>query len=277
MCEKWHKAYLNQLDMLPMRQLEDIFTLSQFTDWPNAQGLNALKEKIAVSDIPDFVCQSSLPETDDYYEQIIFQQQIVPTRPNSWHDLFNGLIWLQFPKTKGVLNQLHVQDIQQYGLSPRTKRRNNLTHFDECGVILTYETGQTIGADLIQMLAEHEWQSAFVSHRQAWGKELNYFMFGHANLEMLLKPFIGLTGKWLAVEMEKGFSQLAYSQQVSEVDKKLQQLITEQDTFSQTKPLKPLPLLGLPHAWQANQEPEFYANTDYFRPLRRKLKLIVSS
>ncbi|MCF2948181.1 DUF3025 domain-containing protein [Paraglaciecola aquimarina] len=265
MCEKWHKEYSNQLDMLHIRQLESLFSLTQFDDWPNAVGLNQLNLAACTQNLPEFVCQSQIEEPDLYYEQIIFQKNIVPTRPNSWHDLFNGLIWLQFPKTKRLLNQLHVQDIEQFGLSPRTLQRNNLTHFDECGVIITYEKSVN-NQELISQLSEHQWHQVFVKNRGLWGKQLNAYMFGHANLEMLLAPFIGLTGKWLAIEVETGFHELAYQQQLLLLDDLLLKQIIEQKLFLQNKPLFPLPLLGIPEVWNANKDPEFYANTDYFRP-----------
>ncbi len=253
--------------MLPMQQLEHRFGLSQFSDWPNAQGLNALRAKSVNHDLPlpKFVCQDSLPKTDAYYEQIIFQQGIIPTRKNSWHDLFNGLIWLQFPHTKRLLNQYHVQDIAEFGLSPRTLRRNNITHFDECGVILSYQKN-TLAEQLFVDLADHNWHQALLNNRQVWGKQLNSFIFGHANLEMLLQPFIGLTGKFLAVEVDQHFAQLPYAQQLSELDVLVMQRLRDTDILQQKKPLSPLPLLGIPGVWDANKDPKFYANTDYFRP-----------
>ena len=91
-------------------------------------------------------------------------------------------------------------------------------------------------------------------------------MFGHANLEMLLQPFIGLTGKCLAVEVDSDFATLPYSEQLAQLDGLLVKQIRETDLFSEHKPLSPLPLLGIPDMWDANNDPEFYTNTDYFRP-----------
>ncbi|WP_133469060.1 DUF3025 domain-containing protein [Paraglaciecola marina] len=263
----WLDDFIKQLPMLPLQQLEDNFELTQFSDWPNAAGLNLLKKYIPdpLTDIPEFVCQSELVATDKYYEQIIYEQGVIPTRPSGWHDLFNGLIWLQFPKTKRLLNELHIVDINQYGVSPRTLRRNNLTHFDECGVVITYQASAA-NRELIAALKSHQWQQVFVENRQKWGLELNSFMFGHANLEMLLNPFIGLTGKWLAVEVDEEFQSLPYQSQLLAVDTKLNSLIKEQHIFCEKKPLSPLPLLGIPEVWDANLAPSFYENTDYFRP-----------
>ena len=254
--------------MLPMQQLDVNFGLSGLADWPNAAGLNDLKSRFGDLQIPQFVCQNQLTATDHYYEQIIHQQNIIPTRPDSWHDLFNGLIWLQFPKTKSLLNQQHVEDIELNGLSPRTVRRNNLTHFDECGVILTYQK-DSIAEQLIKDLAMHKWQSVFIENRPTWGKELKSYIFGHANLEMLLQPFIGLTGKWLALEVDSQFAGLRYGEQLTQIDELLVDFIKKTNVFVEKKPMHPIPLLGIPGVWDANNNPAFYANTDYFRPLPR--------
>jgi len=261
----WQQDFIKQLPMLPMQQLETFFGLSRLTDWPNAQGLNTLMKLKGESHIPRFICQNQLTTSSHYYEQIIHQQHIIPTRPNSWHDLFNGLIWLQFPQTKRLLNQQHVEDIEQYGLSPRTLRRNNLTHFDECGVIVTYQRTEVF-SQLIENLKQHQWHAVFVENRHHWGNEINSFMFGHANLEMLLQPFMGLTGKCLVIEVDSRFSTLPYQKQVAELDTRLVSHIKKTNLFSTSKPFNPIPLLGIPDVWDANNDPEFYENTDYFRP-----------
>jgi hypothetical protein len=168
-----------------------------------------------------------------------------------------------------VLNQQHVEDIEDYGLSPRSQRRNNLTHFDECGVIVTYQSagkGHETWQQLIDDLQQHEWQKVFVDHRQCWGHQLNAFIFGHANLEMLLQPFIGLTGKCLPVAVAEDFDQLSYAQQLNYLDDQLSRDIKQNNIFAAHKPLHPLPLLGIPDVWDANKNPQFYQNTDYFRP-----------
>ena len=42
------------------------------------------------------------------YEQRIWQNGVVATRPGCWHDFFNALVWLSFPRSKAVLNARHV-------------------------------------------------------------------------------------------------------------------------------------------------------------------------
>ncbi|MFT6898652.1 MAG: hypothetical protein ACJA13_003076 [Paraglaciecola sp.] len=266
----WNKPFVEQQSSLPLAHLEQQFHLTAFDQWPNAQGLNQLKSELDRQG-PPFICQQALAPSDAYYEKIIFQQGHIPTRPDSWHDLFNALVWLQFPKTKSLLNRLHVADITEFGLSPRTKRRNHLTHFDECGVVLAYTANRDnnfAGHDIIEALTQHQWQRAFVEHKACWGTDIHAMMFGHANYEMMLQPFIGLTGKWLAIEVGADFADKTLVQRQQEVDNKLVAKISDEQLFSQPKPLLPLPLLGVPGWCEANVNPGFYDNRDYFRPKR---------
>ena len=44
------------------------------------------------------------------YEVRIFETGEVQTRPDNWHDLFNALVWLAFPRTKAVLNRSRSEE-----------------------------------------------------------------------------------------------------------------------------------------------------------------------
>lgn len=259
----WHGAFLSKMHLSPFRELEQMFRLSQFPAWPNAAGLNQLKASKASQGVtlPVFIDQAELGETQAYYEQIIFEQGVVPTRDNSWHDLFNAMIWFLFPRSKAELNSQHMEDIKLHGVSPRTQRRNRITHFDECGVVLA-----CADAKLLTLLKAHQWQKVWIEHRDSWGRNIQAYVFGHANYEMLLEPFIGLTGKWLAVEVATDFWALSLTEQYRVLDEKLSQQVAEQDVFAKKDALFPLPLLGLPQWCDENNDNAFYANTDYFRP-----------
>jgi hypothetical protein len=241
-------------------ELEQIFNLARHISWPSRRWITekyAEKQggKLVFTDSKEF------DFNDASYEEIIFQYKQVPTRATNWHDLFNGLIWCLFGKTKSLLNQQHIEDIQRSGLHPRTPRRNRITHFDECGVVIAY-TNNTIP----HLLSEHQWMNAFYDCREKWDAEVKAFIFGHANYEMLLNPFIGLTGKWLGVQVDKGFFALDGATQYQALDDKLVQKIGQDDTFSHAKMLSPLPLLGVPNWYPENVQRDFYLNQEYFRP-----------
>lgn len=259
----WNHLYLQQLANAPFAQLDQLFGLSRMATWPNAQGLNQLALELGIDNLPSFTCQSELAQEQDYYEQIIFRQGKVPTRPDNWHDLFNALIWMLFPQSKKQLNQLHIEDIQQHGLTPRTSRRDRITHFDECGVVLMVKD-----TELLDLLRQHQWQQVFIENRAAWGRDIQPLVFGHANYEMLLQPFRGLTGKWLAVQPDAQWWQMDVKSQYREADRLLVDVISQLQPFEHRGRLLPLPLLGIPGWYEANRDPQYYLDTDYFRPKR---------
>ena len=79
--------------------------------FPRHDELNALAHSSVVSGggAPiRFVPPASAPGARrPQYEVRIFETGEVQTRPDNWHDLFNALVWLAFPKTKAVLNRHH--------------------------------------------------------------------------------------------------------------------------------------------------------------------------
>ncbi|MCC2616834.1 DUF3025 domain-containing protein [Aestuariibacter halophilus] len=257
----WNALFHARADVSPFNQLNDLLSISHLPDWPDADGLNRWVEALGVATVPAFVDQDSLAQGLGYYEEIIASEGIIPTRSRNWHDLFNGIIWLLFPRTKALLNRLHMDDIAAHGVHPRTRRRNHITHFDECGVVLAVSD-----PSVPELMAEHQWRDALANKREAWGNTISPFVFGHANLEMLLTPHLSLTGKWLAVAVENDFHQLPFAEQCHQLDALLASQLQQQQTFSQPRPLRPLPLLGIPGFWPDNQNPAFYDNTAVFRP-----------
>ncbi len=254
----------------PVRALFDALHLTGCPAFPTASELSETMQALHPAwEGPLFVAQSELNEDDPrYYEEIIGSDNRIPTREHSWHDLFNACIWMQFPQAKLHLNQLHVDDIRQHGVHPRTPRRNRLTHFDECGVVLAVEQRhRNAGNALLSGLAEHAWLEVLWHHRQTWLETITPLMFGHANLEMMLAPFTGLTGKWLAVMVPDGFRALPQVQQWAVIDAAVTARITALDDFQQPDILRPLPLLGVP-GWWPHQRKQFYQDTGYFRPQR---------
>ncbi|MFT4732101.1 MAG: hypothetical protein ACI89W_001122 [Gammaproteobacteria bacterium] len=275
----------------PLSALSLVFPSQDFTqiDIPDlrAKLLENMQHSITIdmavhAQIKRFVCQDSMPSDSRYYEQIIFEEHIIPTRIGSWHDFFNGIIWLQYPKTKNYLNRLHISEINAHGLNPRTQVRNHITHFDECGVVL-FVHGSTLLARLHLLFEMQEWNTLFCELKDEWNNSIFPVVFGHANLEMLLTPFIGLTGKVLLIQIdEKPLVQAALQNRDKSIvnqasissgslDTLLFEYIQSNKTFNTSKPFYPLPLLGVPHWHYAEQGAAFYANKDYFMP-RRQIK-----
>ncbi|QJR79884.1 DUF3025 domain-containing protein [Alteromonas pelagimontana] len=254
----------------PVKALLKETGLATFPHFPSADELNVIANTSSFNGVPtQFQGQSSFSEQDNrYYEEIIAATGRVPTREKCWHDLFNALIWIQFPQTKLLLNRLHMADIQEFGLHPRTARRNRLTHFDECGVVLAVPQQHLAIANwLLSQLATHQWETVFLDYREKWGTAILPFIFGHANLEMMLTPFDGLTGKWVAVKVANDFATLPVEIQRLRLDEALLKRVGQLDNFLLPHILRPLPLLGVP-GWHDAQTPCYYKNKDYFRPQR---------
>jgi hypothetical protein len=261
--------------LLDFTQIPKVAT-TEFANCLSAQYLNQLKDVFAPSIDYSFINQDSMKDSR-YYEQIIFQDKLIPTRTGSLHDYFNGLIWLQFAHTKAYLNQLHWQDIKAQGLQRRSAVRDRITHFDECGIVLVSDL-----PELRERLAAHDWQWLFVENRPRWFQSRRGIVplhFGHANLEMLCNPFIGLTAKALVIESPKlllaanelhsGLGDTdsdRLGQTRIDIDRSLQDILHNQMIFDQKRAMLPLPILGIPRWHNQAQDSAFYGNANYFMP-----------
>lgn len=271
--DSWLSATNHGALASPVKTVLANMALKDDTDFPSPQRLLNVASHLhrGLWPGPAFKAQSAFSEAETrYYEQIIFEDNVVPTREVNWHDFFNALIWIQFPRTKSLLNRLHMDDISVYGAHPRTPCRNRITHFDECGVVIAVPDDQAVsGTEMLERLAYHQWRSVLFNDRTRWGTILHPMIFGHANLEMLLNPFEGLTGKWLAVRVPSDFSERAAPAQWAAVDEALYHRLSNDPVFSQKGHLHPLPLLGVP-GWHDIQDENFYLNEKYFRPLTKQ-------
>ncbi|MDP5144196.1 DUF3025 domain-containing protein [Rheinheimera baltica] len=254
----WDATVLNSNSIF--NDLCQCFNVCQLKHWPDLNWLNQCAQHTAVT----FVDNDELSADGRYYEEYIYATKRVPTRRQNWHDFFGALIWSLFPKTKSLLNKLHINEITEHGLKQRSKLRNKLTLFDECGLVICLQPSTYEHANLLR---EHQWQHSFINKRHDWWQGIRPMIFGHALYEMATAPFIGLTAKALFVEVPSGFCQWPLPQAYAYVDEQLVRQITQDDLLN-TSQLTPLPLLGVPLWYAANQQPQFYSNQDYFRPKR---------
>ncbi len=236
-----------------------LFNLGTLPLWPDTSTLNQWQHLAKVT----FVDNDALAQDGRYYEEYIFATKQVPTRSENWHDLFGALIWCLFPQTKASLNQLHMAEITAHGLKQRSKLRNKLTLFDECGVVICLEPE---ALDHAKLLRAHQWQQSFVVKRHDWWRGVRPIIFGHAMYEMATAPYIGLTAKALFIDVPKGFSHWPLTAAYSFIDSKLHEKIANHSVLLDNQQLTPLPLLGVPGWYKENENTSFYHNIDYFRP-----------
>ena len=197
-----------------------------------------------------FVRQAELPP-GQAYEHFIFDTGQVPTRENL-HDFFNGLVWLQFPHTKRRLNQLQAQAIAADGVQAvRGPLRDALTVFDENGAVLSAPPA------LWAALRARDWQALFVDLRPLW-REARLVLFGHALLEKLVSP--------RKPTVAHVYQAPVAINSIASLDAWLAQAV--QPGPWSAKPFTPLPVLGVPGWWPANEVPGFYGDAQVFRPPR---------
>ncbi|WP_201617749.1 DUF3025 domain-containing protein [Psychrobacter urativorans] len=221
-----------------------------------------------------FVSQDVLPE-GEAYESFIATTGNIPTRDNL-HDLFNGSIWLTFPKTKALLNYHHMCEITEQGIGDsRGRIRDTITVFDENGAILV-----TADTSIGEALINFNWQASLVAPRDKWDKPLApsadakaaVYIFGHALLEQLIQPRKSLCAHSVVINVSPDFFGLALPERMSYLDSRLAEqmhtLLSQEDITP--RKLAPLPILGVPHFWADNADARFYDDSHVFRNGRRQ-------
>jgi hypothetical protein len=198
------------------------------------------------------------------YEIRIFESGEVPTRPGSWHDLFNALVWLAFPRTKAVLNRHHRNEIvARRGEAQRGTARDVLTLFDEGGVVVV--AGD---AELAALLRDFKWKELFWARRAEVRRSMHFHVFGHAIYEKALQPHRGVTAKALILDAEPALLDAPTELQLLELDARAAGYFSGAQALASTRSLSPLPVLGVPGWEPANEREEYYDDAAQFRPRR---------
>jgi hypothetical protein len=235
--------------------------------FPALDDLNALAAERAITSGGGAPLRFVAPAPrNEPYELRIFRDGTVPTRPGSWHDLFNALVWLSFPRTKAVLNRLHVAEIERLaGARERGPVRDVLTLFDESGLVMA-----TSDAGLAERLSDFDWTGLFVERRQEVVARARFYVFGHAVMEKALAPFKGITARTLVIEADGALLRAPVAAQVEALDARAAAHFERRDLLASTRTLSPLPILGIPGWCRENEDPGYYADTTHFRPAPRR-------
>lgn len=212
-----------------------------------------------------FVPQSDLPDGEPY-EAFIARTACVPTRDNV-HDFFNGLIWLAHPATKRRLNELQAGQIMRGPIDGRRGAvRDALTLFDENAALWQAP------AVLVDALRQRDWHALFVTRRAAW-VDARLTLFGHALIEKLTHPRKPITAHVWVLPLGKDdprgqvFGTAAQALLLDALTP--ERLVLRQHL--------PLPVLGVPGWWPANERPDFYDDAVVFRPARPHALRVISA
>lgn len=259
----------------PLRLLLDKF--SAFERWPTL-----LEMQSVLDGWPDridsgagvpirLVEQSGKPtHLEAHYAPRIHTHGEIQTRRDNWHDFFNFLTWPMFPKTKALINALHFEQAQARVASggeagARGKVEDTLTLFDEGGAVLVASK-----PELLELVRGFSWKELFWQRRGDVETSFECLMFGHALYEKALVPYVGMTANCILLACEPSFHGLSWPQKWAWVDAQLVSLFGQGEILTSPRNLQPFPLLGMPGWDEANARAEYYDNTRYFRPGRRR-------
>ena len=200
---------------------------------------------------------------EERHEARIHLRGELQVRERSWHDLFNLLAWLAFPRSKAALNLRHYRALEAQKAAGRANRgpaQDALTLFDEGGVIVASSAG-----DLLACLRAWQWKELFWKRRARLAGRMRFHLFGHALYEKALAPFPGITGRGILLEVEPELLAAPPRDQIEALDAKVAEHILDERRLSGTRELAVVPILGVPGWHAASEREDFYDDADYFR------------
>ena len=268
----WFEDFLMRSPMFePLRPLGAALRSPQ---WPALDDLQRLADARGTgvstrSGAPlRFVAQAGKAAVfEDKYEARIYLKGEVQIRAASWHDLFNALVWLTFPRAKAALNERHYRELERRrvgGAQDRGPAQDALTLFDEGGVIVAASDPA-----LAALLTGFEWKQLFWHRRSEVLHCMRFYLFGHALYEKALAPFTGVTGRGVIFGVDDAFFEMPSAAQLTALDAQLAAHIGNAARLATTRELVPVPILGVPGWCEDNARERYYDNPDYFRPARR--------
>jgi len=198
-----------------------------------------------------------------HYELHINETGEVETRASSWHDLFNALVWIAFPRAKAAINAQHAAILEEGGEAEARRRspeRDALTLFDEGGVIVASRS-----PELLRLIVDFEWKELFWRRRAELERSVRFLAFGHALYEKALDPYIGIVAKTVFVPVTDLFFMSAAESQVAAVDELIAGHFSRRARFVSPKAMAPMPVMGVPGWHPQTGDESFYDDPQHFR------------
>lgn len=259
----WQRA-TQQFSTAPFDSLrEPLQRLMADDAWPGIARLNECAAGIRnYRDQPIRFVANEDATAAPHYETRIAESGEIATREN-WHDFFNAMSWLSFPKAKSAISEMHARLLSARGLSElraRSAPRDVLTLFDEGGIIVT-----SSDESLLELIRHFEWKTLFVDRRAEVIACMRFYLFGHSMLEKALDPYVGVTAKAILFLVNDEFVAANHAAQMHHIDQRAATWLMEESNLASSKNFSPLPWLGVPGWWKENASPAFYDDTHYFR------------
>jgi hypothetical protein len=255
--EDAHRLLLKPLDSPIFAPLAPLLARLPAEHWPTHAELTALAAGVTTSrGVPlRFVAPRDHTDRERrYYELRIAESGEVETRARNWHDLFNALAWIAFPKAKAMINAQHAAILEEGGEAEAKHRgpaRDALTVFDEGGVIVA-----TDDSALTRLIVDFEWKELFWRRRAELESRVRFFAFGHALYEKGLDPYLGMVAKTVFVELVTD---------TADADRRLAAHFSDRARFRSPKAMAPMPVLGVPGWHPGNSSETFYDDAKHFR------------
>ncbi len=251
-----HPVFLDVAEFLPWAESEQ---------WPSVESLNQSPKPLqhAYTCMPlAFERQTAELVLDGlHYEQRIYQRGQIATRENNWHDLFNAMMWLKYPRIKSALNARQWNDVRQHGLKTRTPGQCAMTLFDEAGAFVV------MPGEMLECWKLHDWHGLFIEHADAWRSgRARVAVFGHALLDHALVTETLLVAKCIVLQDKCDLS--------SHFDN-LADAIHSENILRGNGELRTLPLCGIPGWHSAADSAEFVRTAACFSPLSARKKALV--
>jgi hypothetical protein len=239
--------------------------------WPAHADLDALARGVTTARGQPirFIAPREHPDGERrYYELHIAATGEIETRPQNWHDLFNALAWVAFPRAKAAINAQHAAILEEGGEAESRRRspgRDALTLFDEGGVAVAASAPH-----LFRLMVDFEWKELFWNRREELLATTRFFAFGHGFYEQSLAPYIGMVAKTVFVTVDGSFTGLPAQEQIVRADELLAAHFADRTNFPSPKAMAPMPVLGVPGWHPSTVTESFYDDASYFRSKGRR-------
>jgi len=233
--------------------------------WPKVESLNSSTRKLThrYTGMPlVFEKQTADLVLDGmHYEQRIFQSGQIATREDNWHDLFNAMMWLKYPRLKSALNARQWNDVHLHGLKTRTPGQCAITLFDEAGANVTMPD------EIPECWKLNDRHGLFIDHADAWlSGRARVAVFGHALLDHALVTETLLVAKCIVLE-DKADLPLSLDG--------IADAIYSENRLLANRELRTLPLCGIPGWHSASDSAEFVRTAACFSPLSPRKKSLI--
>ncbi|HLX22190.1 MAG TPA: DUF3025 domain-containing protein [Usitatibacter sp.] len=234
--------------------------------WPTHEDITAIASHVVTArgGVVRFVMPREHTDRERrYYELRIADSGEIETRPRNWHDLFNALAWIAFPRAKAAINAQHAAILDERGEAEAKRRspeRDALTVFDEGGVVVASSS-----QDVFRLIVDFEWKELFWRRRAELEATTRFFAFGHALHEKFLEPFIGMVAKTVFMPVDAAFTSLDVAAQVARADEFLARHFSDRANFARAKLMAPMPVLGIPGWHSSTSDESFYDDPVHFR------------